>query len=84
MEARRVHIESMEQRVKDTQGGVDADQALALGAHTVACPLLLLLRCAPSACVPQVPPPPHTHTRFCAFADAGAVHVVYFDDEVMK
>eukprot|EP00802_Teleaulax_amphioxeia_P031854 Tamp_35387.p2 GENE.Tamp_35387~~Tamp_35387.p2 ORF type:complete len:172 (+),score=45.05 Tamp_35387:74-517(+) len=35
MEARRVHVESMERKMREMQGGVDADEALAMGAHTV-------------------------------------------------
>jgi len=35
MEARRTHVAIMEQKMKEVEGGIDADQALALGAHTV-------------------------------------------------
>ena len=40
MEARRAHVESMERKMREMQGGVDADQALAMGAHTVVLHLL--------------------------------------------
>ena len=30
-----MHVESMERKMREMQGGVDADEALAMGAHTV-------------------------------------------------
>jgi hypothetical protein len=35
MEARRAHVARMEEKMKENKGGVDPDQALAMGAHTV-------------------------------------------------
>jgi len=59
MEARRTHVESMERKMREMQGGVDADQALAMGAHTVG--QCLLCWCLSRPCMlhaPTFPPPP--------------------------
>jgi hypothetical protein len=58
MEARRAHVESMERKMREMQGGVDADQALAMGAHTVGQRLLCWRRSGPCMQLLFLPPPP--------------------------